>query len=328
MNKAKPYSARATLMLALVLVVFAPNAVHAIAFNNLYFFGDSLTDSGSPITGFAPSPPYSGSSFSNGPVWAEVAGAAYGLPVTWGINNFAVAGARSGDLTGVVSPTQSLLGISQTAHFLSTVGGAADPNSLYSIWMGGNDLREFLSLPPAMQDPVAFMTGLFGNIGSGVGALAAAGARQFVLTGLPDLSFSPEVPDPAKSAVSGFIQIINANLDLFAGNLAGLLGVDVYTFNVIDALAPHLDGWLDTNGNLGLSVGESALPCLAVPTCFAAAPGGDTSPFLLFDTLHPTREVHAIIGASFARAVPEPSVLVLFGIALVSAVGWQRRSQI
>ena len=149
---------RLGLVLALMLAFASSQATPV----NFYFFGDSLTDNGSSVLNpffnptAPPSPPYSGSSFSNGPVWAETVGNAFGVPITWGVNNFAVGGAVSADLNAPVTAGQQLAtvvatggALGQTAHFLSTTGGVANPNALYNIWMGGNDFLNFLTGPPS-----------------------------------------------------------------------------------------------------------------------------------------------------------------------------------
>jgi phospholipase/lecithinase/hemolysin len=308
--------------LTLVVGIVAAPATHAIAFNSLYFFGDSLTDDGSPIANaFAVNPPYSGHSFSNGATWATVAAQKLGKSATWGVNNFAVGGAVSADLNAASSVSQQAIGISQTGQYLASRGGAADAAGLHTIWMGGNDFRDYLANPGALL-PDAFIAGVLGNVAAGVQSLAAAGAETFMLMGLPDISVSPDVPGFAKGAVASLVNAFNAGLGVLAGNLGGVLGVDIYTFSVIDTLAPHMGQWLDANGNPGVDPGESALPCLAVLACAAGAPDGDTSAFLLFDTIHPTKEVHALLGRAFAAAVPEPAsaILLALGCAL-----WARR---
>ncbi len=319
---------RLGLVLALMLAFTTSQATPL----NFYFFGDSLTDSGSSVLNLffnptaPPSPPYSGSSFSNGPVWAETVGAAYGVPITWGVNNFAVGGAVSADLNAPVTAGQQLATtvatggvLGQTAHFLSTTGGVADPNALYNIWMGGNDFLNFLNAPPS--DPVALINGILSNIGTGIGTLVAAGAQKILLMNLPDLSVSPAVPDPAKALVSALVQNYNLALSAFALGLEGQLGIDIWTFDVFGLLAANSGSWLDSDGFLGIGPGESALTCLSVLAC---ALGGDSSPYLLFDDIHPTEEVHALIGNAVVAHIPEPSTLLLAGLA-VAGLGFQRR---
>ncbi len=313
---------RLGLVLALMLACVSSQAAPV----NFYFFGDSLTDNGSPVVPPPPSAsPYSGNSFSNGPVWAETVGNAFGVPITWGINNFAVGGAVSEDLNAAITPGQGLAGggLGQTAHFLSTTGGVANPNALYNIWMGANDFLGFLTGPPG-GDPVSLINGILTSTGTAIGTLNAAGAEKFLLMNFPDYSVSALVLDADKPAVSALFQNYNLALSAFASTLEGELGIEIWTYDVSGLLTANNGSWLDSTGALGIAPGESALTCLSVVACALAAPGGDTSQYFLFDDLHPTKEVHALIGNGVAAHIPIPTILPLTAIAL-AGLSFQRR---
>src|SRR6476661_9364162 len=85
---------------ALALALAAGDA--SAQFTNIFFFGDSLTDSGSfePVL-----PPGTGLFTTNpGPVWAQVLAQRYGLtavPANQGGTDFAEGGARVTGLPGV-----------------------------------------------------------------------------------------------------------------------------------------------------------------------------------------------------------------------------------
>ncbi len=226
----------------------------------LYFFGDSFTDNGSPIlAAFAPNPPYSGISFSNGPTWADVLGAQLGRPTTWGANNFAVGDAVSADLLAPTSAGQTGLGVSQIGQYLASTGGAANPNGLHSIWLGGND---FLAFAAAPGDPALLIGSILGNISAGVGTLSAFGADSFLLFNLPDISVSPLVPDPLKPSVRAIIEAYNAELLAASAQLAAALMVDVEIFDIFGLVESARPFLLDSTGTPGIDPGESALACL------------------------------------------------------------------
>ena len=111
--------------LAATAVALALAAADASAqFTNVYFFGDSLTDSGSykPVL-----PPGTGLFTTNpGPVWSQVFAQRYGLtaiPANQGGTNFAQGGARVTGLPGVPNspPTGTATPIAtQVAQFVAT----------------------------------------------------------------------------------------------------------------------------------------------------------------------------------------------------------------
>ncbi len=290
----------------------------------IYFFGDSLTDSGSPVVPLGTtSPPYTGSEFSNGDVWAKTVAAARGQSVVWGGNNFAVAGAVSADLHTPTSAGQLGITMSQTDHFLAT-HGVADPLGLYSIWMGGNDFLGYLA-DPAPPPPDIFIGGILGNIQLGIEALEGAGAKKFLLIDMPDVSVSPGVPDPAKASVRALVEAYNdALFTELVPFLEGTLGIDVWTFSVFDLLADNASMWLDMTFTPGVDPGESAMPLCVFADFYPLDPGydcfedpaGDTSAFLTVDGIHPTKEVHAMIGGAVVDHIPEPATLTLVTLGL------------
>ncbi len=84
---------------ALVVVALSPLAA-AGDFTDVFFFGDSLTDTGS-VCQLLPSPPYAANTCSNGPVWANDFAEALGLSarsMADGGTNYAVGGAETSDL--------------------------------------------------------------------------------------------------------------------------------------------------------------------------------------------------------------------------------------
>src|SRR6476620_5579578 len=111
-------------------------------YSNIFFVGDSLTDAGSfkPVL-----PPGTGLFTTNpGPIWAQVLAQRYGLtaiPANQGGTNYAQGGARVTGLPGVPAapPTGTAVPIAtQVNQFLLT--GPADPNALYGVWGGANDI--------------------------------------------------------------------------------------------------------------------------------------------------------------------------------------------
>ena len=116
-------------------------------FTAIYVFGDSYCDVGNLFAatgGAVPAdPPYYNGRFSNGPVWVEHVANAWGLPhetlplggtdYAWG-GAFVTADHPLGG--GAVIPSVP----HQVQLYLSQHGGKADPNALYVLEGGGNDI--------------------------------------------------------------------------------------------------------------------------------------------------------------------------------------------
>lgn len=120
-------------------------------YSNLYFFGDSITDSGTFINvarALSPSVPNGHFSTKPGNVWSENLGARYGKSVSAGFiaylanppvylpiggNNLAVGDAQIKSIPANHGPLPSVK--MQVDQFLSR--GAVDPKALYAMWAGG-----------------------------------------------------------------------------------------------------------------------------------------------------------------------------------------------
>jgi phospholipase/lecithinase/hemolysin len=176
-----------------------PTKVLAASFNQLYVFGDSLSDPGNvynaTLQTFPPSPPYFEGRFSDGPLWVDYLGDQLGLkptllttipstPPTQGIN-FAFGGASSGFGNAVV-PNPSLPGVLQQvlgfAGTLQANNQTANPDALYTLWGAGND---FLFLNP--EDSTTPIS----NISLALNTLVGAGAKNILVFNLSDLGQIP-----------------------------------------------------------------------------------------------------------------------------------------
>src|SRR5690606_32342103 len=136
-------------LLAAALALAAAPAIAEDTFSRTVFFGDSLTDAGYFRPLMVQQNPQAAilGRFTTNPglVWAEWLALAYGTDATPNGNgqsgdNYAagcamVATDRVGPPFGL---TPSLA--SQAAAYLGSTGGRADPDALYSVWGGPNDL--------------------------------------------------------------------------------------------------------------------------------------------------------------------------------------------
>jgi len=134
-------------ILTILIGVLAGSAAARVAtsYDAIYVFGDSYCDVGNVFIasgGTIPAPPYFLGRFSNGPIWIENVAGYMGLPMEpylAGGSDFAFGGAW------VTEPQVTAFGTipdvpQQVALYLSLHGNKADPNALYVIEGGGNDI--------------------------------------------------------------------------------------------------------------------------------------------------------------------------------------------
>src|SRR5215471_4598683 len=161
-------------------------------FSRVIVFGDSLSDTGNfySLTGGFPPPPYANGRFSNGSLWVEYLADDLGTPLVPG-DNYAVAGA----MTGHGNSNDGFLGLiypglqDELAAFVATEPpGGADPQALYIIWAGANDIFVALAsqgdLEAAIRDGVA-------NTIHAVQLLRGNGAQHIMVPNIPDLGLTP-----------------------------------------------------------------------------------------------------------------------------------------
>src|SRR5690606_28620287 len=184
-------------LLAAALALAAAPAIAEDTFSRTVFFGDSLTDAGYFRPLMVQQNPQAAilGRFTTNPglVWAEWLALAYGTDATPNGNgqsgdNYAAGGAMVA--TDRVGPpfglTPSLA--SQAAAYLGSTGGRADPDALYSVWGGPNDLFSIQANPAQAQQIIgAAVTAQVGI----VGALQAAGARYVLVPNIPDIGITP-----------------------------------------------------------------------------------------------------------------------------------------
>ncbi|WP_004176782.1 SGNH/GDSL hydrolase family protein [Nitrosospira lacus] len=329
--------------------------VGAAPFSGLYAFGDSLSDAGNSQYAelslykrlldncFFPCPPYADGRVSNGKVATEyLADALFPGAVSSGTANFrsyAVAGATSGIgnsgdggtaiekgnlLPGPIPiPVPGILPLPGMNHevgqYISDSNRSADPNALYFLWGGANDYLSHKDLTTVEASQLAAQ-----NIAGYVSVLAGAGARNFLIPNLPDLSTTPSVAalgDPAKADAHMFSIVFNNELASQLGNVssqfpdANIFQFDTYTF---------VNGILANPSDPHYNLTDVQNACLtASGSC--ANPDG----FLYWDDFHPTTRGHAILASAFASAVPEPEMMTMFLAGLfVVGMGCNRRRKL
>ena len=305
-------SIRAGLVAAALVSLVSASHAAAPAFSSMVVFGDSLSDTGNVYKALGRlypfTPPYDQGRFSNGPVAVEHLAAGLGLNSTF--YNFAFGGALSGT-EGALPGTGLQRQVGYYGSILQQYGVGADPNGLFVVWGGGNDLRDLIfNLPTTVAEAVQAVDTVVANLRGIVDNLHGLGARNFLLPNMPDLGLTPDALGDGKGPLGKVVStVFNQRLAQAYGSLAAQLqGERFYQFDTFGAQQMLMD----SAAALGFT--NLSAPCLD-HLLFCNA-----DQFLFWDALHPTARVHRILGEGMLVALSPPQALQASQIQLLSPV--------
>jgi outer membrane lipase/esterase len=296
----------------------------AAQFSAVCSFGDSLSDAGyyRPFLrsiGIPESLVSQLGSFTTNPdpVWTELLAQFYGITpnpsnVAGGCI-YAQGGARVTDASASTPPGAAQRPMStQITEYLAANGGHADPNALYTVWIGAND---FLQNSALFSAGAITQTQFQNNVLAAataevqlIGQLRGAGARYIMVAGMPNLGLTPASLAGGAAAAAGATQLAagyNTTLwTTLAG--AGIKVIPIDTFTLLNEIKANAASFGITN-TTGMACGVSPLSgnnssqfCL--PNTLVAANANNT--FLFADSVHPTGAVQAML-AQFAESMIE-----------------------
>lgn len=303
-------------------------------YSSLVVFGDSLSDSGNnaflltqaygglpPVNitgdGYYSKIPSAAGTYTNGMVWTQYFAQSLGVSLTpslAGGTNFAFGGAQTGvngneipQLPGFPFSMSTQLGM-----YLGATGNLADPNALYVVAGGGNNIRVALESIGQGADPQATINatvaGYAADMAGIVSSLKLAGAQHVLVVNTPNFGLTPLANAMGVSAQASALSFAmdSALDDALWGSGARLF--DMYDF-MTDAV--------NNAALLGFSNWTNA--------CGAAVNACDVNTSLFWDGIHPTTMAHQQLAAAvLAAAVPEPETTALVAVAL-AAVALSRR---
>ncbi len=304
-----------------VTATLASTAAQAGPYSTIYVFGDSLVDAGNTQIGVIsaggadPAPAsrgYFNGRFTNGPDYVDLLNQQNSGMFTRaslaGGNNFSFGGALTRNNGDFIPDLQAQVG----AYFVRS-SGVADPNALYIINVGGNDLFAVASNPALAA---TFAQDTIGTITTQLRLLNQAGARNILVTGLPDVGGSPTVSSQgaAASAAARALSVqFNALFNQTLNNVTLAAGTNLFRFDYI-SFFDNIAANLSANGlpsNLDFST-----PCI-VANPNNAAP--DCTRYAFFDSVHPEARFQRLAFNQITQLVgiPEPAPYLLTGFALV-----------
>ena len=284
---------RSLVLLAVILGLAAIGAQAATpTYDALYVFGDSYCDVGNIYTatgGAVPAAPYYNGRFSNGPIWLDHVAGFLGVPLTaslQGGTDYAFGGAW-------VTAPQPIPGgfipsvLQQVGLYLEQHGGKADPNALYVIEGGGNDILDTTtSTPQALAYQIAV------GIVQSEQILRQAGAKHFVIPNLFNVAILPAAAGntafaaAASSATNKYLSQLLAPEE----ELPSIVILRMNVFSLMNAVGtdPTHFGFSDVTD-----------PCLTTSLC--ADPGHT----FFWDTHHPTEFGHVFFAVTLENVMAQ-----------------------
>ncbi|MGO2279451.1 MULTISPECIES: autotransporter domain-containing protein [unclassified Psychrobacter] len=328
---------KSMLAISLSIAVIA----HANTYDSVTFFGDSLTDGGyfSPLTqgplGFEES-----GQFTTNPdnTWATSFAEQLGTTSTANTfdgsqtgNNYAIGGARAGvDVTAFGIPVASAN--SQVDSYLAN--NKVDPNGLYVVWAGANDLLAAAENPTNAQ---ATILGAVASQTETINTLKDNGAKYILVPNIPDVGLTPRfTPDPdlegqnlidaltAQASATGAASLYNQFMLSAAENTgANIIPLDMFSLTREITASPAQYGFTNVtdeacgDNNSSLTCGRDTL---------VETDANET--YFFADGIHPTGKAHQMI-ADYANAVvTAPSLIgVLPHIATTTGLATNERLQ-
>jgi thermolabile hemolysin len=271
-------------MVALILSAQTSQA----AANELYVFGDSLSDMGTVFrsTGgqYPPRSTYFQGRYSNGKVWVEYLAERLKLPPER-VTNFAWGGATTGSDRNSLVP-----GLLARVQSWTSGQKQANPRALYLLWAGANDYLQGLD---NANIPVA-------NVVRAIESLAAVNAKNILVANLPDLG---QLPATRTSANSARLTALTQAHDRGLRQAVKVLNQQHSDLKIatLDAYALYRSA-LANPAKYGLTNVTSA--CLS-----AGGVCGSPDRFLFWDGIHPTTAAHRILGEAAFASLQESGMI-------------------
>ena len=316
-----------TLIAAAIALAAVPAMAAEPTFNRTVFIGDSLTDSGyfrpllpaavRPVTGkFTTNPAF---------VWAEHVADYYGTNAAPNGNgqtgdNYAAGGATvATDIVGPLGPAPSLR--TQANRYLAANGGAADPNALYTVWGGANNL---LGITAPAQAPAVIGAAVTSQIGI-VSTLQQAGAQYVLVPNLPDIGLTPMARTGGPAMMAQFTGVASAyNTALYNGLAqSGVNFIPLDTFTILREIVASPGTYGFRNVTSPACTDASSISCN--PTSLVA-PDAATA-YVFADGIHPSAATHEILG-QYAISVLEAPRLQQVLTRSAQSIGRARADQV
>ena len=309
---------------------------HAELYSSVTFFGDSLTDGGyfSPITQGKLGIKESGQ-FTTNPdnVWATSFAEQLGttsVANTVGSaqtgNNYAIGGARAGvDIVntdfGVNIPVASVN--TQVNGYLAN--NKLDPNGLYVVWGGANDLLAAAATGNPASAVNIISLAAKSQVDT-INTLKNNGANYILVPNIPDIGLTPTAIAAGAGFQSSGTMLANLyNQSMYNGAVAtGANIIPLDTFSLLQQVTANPTAYGFTNVTQPACTTASSLVC---GSSNLVVPGANESYFFA-DGIHPSGRAHQLIADYASAVVTAPSLIgVLPHIATTAGLATSERLQ-
>ncbi|MGC0151562.1 autotransporter outer membrane beta-barrel domain-containing protein [Chromobacterium vaccinii] len=316
----------------------------ANAYSNFYFFGDSLSDIGA-FGGQGGLPVGAHWTYQNKPNWTSVLTGHYGQSSVANNpsnpqntsstgNNYAQGGAVAQSYqsitqfpgtTGASGSVEQFGPDGQTAilelptqvqNYLASTGGKANPNAVYSVWIGGNDLSAAagtLSSDTSGTTATKLLATSAATASQLIGALQGAGAKTIIVPNVPNLASAPaalyQTVQGVATAVGQGAGLSGANLAAYVNNAVGAAWTAVSSGNATQANQATVIAQALAAANTAMGAPDSVTTLTARYNTTLAALQQLTSGYnsLVDLSLQTSGQQHGVVRANIAQLMTEIS---------------------
>jgi outer membrane lipase/esterase len=299
------------------------STTHAGLFDNMVVFGDSLSDDGN-VSLAEGLPGIFRWTTNPGQTGLENVADFFGTPMTpalAGGTDFAFGGAGIVNNDPSAPPGLPTLP-AQLGMYLTATSGKADPNTLYAVWGGANDIfynayaAALGALTPAQAQ--ANLITAAGTELDMIHQLGTAGARYVMVVNLPNIGITP---DAAAQGPAAAAQLTGLSLTFNNALNAGLAStgvniIPVNAFAFLNEVVANPSAYGFTNVTTPACTG-SAFGCLpaGTPGATSTYQPGTQDTYLFADGVHPTTAAHAMLAQYAESIILAPGQMSLLGEA-------------
>ena len=313
-------------VVACLSILSASAVIADTGYSDIVIFGDSLSDPGNVFVitgevsvrpydaGNIPGAPYpiGGLTFSNGKTWAEYVSAELKLRGGTGpalrtsrFSNYAFGGARAASSAGGPFDMSA-----QVGQYFADAGGSVDSEALYTVFLGGNDVRDALSafnvvfqqvliaggtLPEAMAAGQAaaevILADAVTTLADNIVVLGSQGAQNFLVANAPNIGVAPAITGLGSDAATLATQLsfsFNTALENALTSIEQALPVNIIRFDVFT----FISSVVATPEAFGL---DNVVDACITPEVKKDAVCKHPENYLFWDGIHPTRAGHNLL---------------------------------